>query len=117
MKHCAVQVALRQMRPEPHRVPSVKGTWVQLPVPLQTSVVQALPSLLHAAPEALLKMVQPAPLQVEDVSHTLAAQLKAVPPQVPPVHTSFLVHGVESSQVSPSGKALQALVDVPGWQL
>jgi len=31
-----------------------------------------------------------------------AAQVKAVPPQVPAVQTSFLVHALPSSQVVPS---------------
>jgi len=45
----------------------------------------------------------PSPLQVPVSWHwSGAAQVKAVPPQVPAVQTSFLVHGLPSSQVVPS---------------
>jgi len=45
----------------------------------------------------------PSPLQVPAWWHwSGAAQVKAVPPHVPPVQTSSLVHALPSSQVVPS---------------
>ena len=54
----------------------------------------------------------PSPLQVPAWWHwSGAAQVKAVPPQVPAVQTSFLVHAVPSSHAVPSD--LSAYEQVP----
>src|SRR5207244_13215855 len=62
----------------------------------------------------------PSPLQLPDARpFSGAAQVKAVPPQVPAVQTSFLVHGVASSQVVPSvllaSEKVPSTLQVPAW--
>jgi hypothetical protein len=42
-----------QISPEPQEVPAATSGWVQVPVALHTSLVQALLSLVQAVPEAL----------------------------------------------------------------
>src|SRR5205085_2488917 len=80
---------------------------------VHTSVfVQATPSL-QALPSTLLaKLHVPSPLHVPACWHWLgAAQVYAVPPQTPPVHTSAFVQALPSLHTVPF--ALLAKLHVP----
>jgi len=71
-----LQLPLLQTYPVPQLVPLLTAAWVQDPEPLQASVVQGLPSLLHAVLLLLLMVVQPpAPSQVELTWHSLGEQV------------------------------------------
>src|SRR5437870_8148349 len=86
---------------------SVQASFPPHTPPVHSSVlVHALPSS-QAVPLALLAKLQvPSPLQVPAWWHwSGAAQVKAVPPQVPAVQTSFLVQAVPSSHAVPSAAA------------
>src|SRR5205823_10221318 len=98
-----------EARPE---VPALPGLWTQsgLPtVPLQRSVVQTLPSSVHAVPDAFtvsFGQVELEPVQSSALSHSLAAA-RHVAPELPglwthaglptvPLHRS-VVHTLPSS--------------------
>jgi hypothetical protein len=62
--------------PAPQLVPSATAGWVQVPAPSQMSLVQGLPSFVHAKPGGCSTIVQPPlPLQVELAWHTVAVQV------------------------------------------
>src|SRR5204862_100761 len=81
--------------------------------PVHTTAVVRPVASFQAVPSALLaKLHVPSPLHVPAWWHwSGAAQLYAVPPQTPPVHTSVLVHAFPSLQAVPS--ALLAKLHVP----
>jgi hypothetical protein len=82
----------------------------------QASVVQGLLSVAHGTPEDLGTTVQSVPLHVELVSQSPAVQVNEVPPQLPFVHTSFLVQAVASSHVVVLALLVHAVVEVAGSQ-
>src|SRR5438132_918294 len=95
------------------RPTSVQASFPPHTPPVHTSVlVHALPSL-QAVPLALLaKLHVPSPLQVPAWWHwSGAAQVYAVPPHTPAVHTSVLVQALPSLHALPS--ALVAKLHVP----
>lgn len=64
---------LQQIAPVPHEVSSIFGGWVHVPVPLQTSVVQALLSEVQGVPCAsFASRGQPTdvPVHVSGASHS-----------------------------------------------
>ncbi len=76
----------------------------QTPLPLQASVVQELPSLLQAVPDALLVKLQApvAVLQVPPVWHSLGVQVTGLEPtQEPLLHESVWVQALLSLQEVP----------------
>src|SRR5438094_10584688 len=69
---------------------------------LVSVLVHALSSSQAVPLDLLAKEQVPSPLQVPVSWHwSGAAQVKAVPPQVPAVQTSFLVQALPSSQAVP----------------
>jgi hypothetical protein len=79
---------------------------VQLPDPSQMSDVHGLPSSEHALPLLALPIVQPPlPSHVELAWQSPGVQVYPVPPHVPLVHTSLLVHAFPSLHVVPFGAA------------
>jgi hypothetical protein len=120
MKHVfALQPPLMQTAPEPQLVPFATAGCVQLPEPSQTSLVQALPSLVHAVPEAELTIEQLVPLHVELDWQTAGEHENDVPPQTPFVHTSLEVHALPSLQVVPfvlfANEQVPSPLHVPAW--
>jgi hypothetical protein len=87
---------------------------VQLPAPSQTSPSQGLPLLGQVVPLGWFAMVQLVPLQMEVSWQLVGVQVKAVPPHVPAVQTSFDVQRLPSSQVVPSATLDQVVVEVAG---
>ena len=72
----AVHVVPMQTSPPPQLVPSATAGCVQSPEPSQTSAVQGLPSLLHAAPEGCSTIAQPpSPSHVELDWHSVAVHV------------------------------------------
>src|SRR5437588_275321 len=84
----------------------------QMPPAHTSLVVHATPSL-QAVPSALpAKLHVPSPLHVPACWHCVgAAQVYAVPPHTPPVHTSVFVQATPSLQTVPF--ALPAKLHVP----
>ena len=119
ISHCAPQEPLMQSSPAPQLVPSGRAGWAQVPAPSQALESQGLPLLGQATPAPLLTMVQLVPLQVELAWQLVGVQVKAVPAQVPAVHTSLEVQALPSLQVVPSVTFDHAVVEVAGahaWQ-
>ena len=87
---------------------------VQVPV-VHTSFVHATLSLVHADPSDLFVVVQPpVPSHVADAWQSLAAQVYAVPPHCPAVHTSLFVHALPSLHAVPFVALLHAVALVAG---
>ena len=119
ISHCAPQEPLMQSSPAPQLAPSGRAGWAQVPAPSQALESQGLPLLGQATPAPLLTMVQLVPLQVELAWQLVGVQVKAVPAQVPAVHTSLEVQALPSLQVVPSVTFDHAVVEVAGahaWQ-
>lgn len=82
---------------------------------VQTSFVHATLSLVHAEPSDLFVVAQPpVPSHVADAWQSLAAQVYAVPPHVPAVHTSRFVHALPSVHAVPLPTLLHAVALVAG---
>ena len=82
MKQPAAQLPeALQITPGPQEVPAEDGGWVQVPLPLQTSWVHALPSLVQVVPEGMETLVGQAslePVQYSVASHAPVAERQTV---------------------------------------
>ena len=69
---------------------------------------------MRQLPLASVFVQVPSPLQASVVHASLSSQLYVVPPHAPAVQTSLLVHKLPSLHAVPVAAGLQALVLVPG---
>jgi hypothetical protein len=103
MTHPGPQLPLVQSTPPPHGVPSASDACAHVPAPSHESEVQGLPSSGQGTPLPLSTTVQPPrPSHVELCWQLVAVHACAVPPQVPVVQTSAVVHESPSSHGVPS---------------
>src|SRR5262249_36177400 len=92
-----------QISPEPHAVPAATNGCVQLPVPSHTSLVHALPSLVHVAPEPwkpLAGQLALLPVQYSATSHTPLEVRHWVAPEANPSAGQLLLAPVPHSATS-----------------